>query len=325
MQYIVECTGLDPTTVIPPSPSVSPSLLSESPFMDDASTDTDGSSVHTPQDSFAEPPFYYQANANGEDAFIDLESGLPRTPSPPKTPPMAIVVNVQPEPEDNGPAAEYLRLHRSAEQLHAMSLRSIALEEEASMENRTMLAVLEIKSKRRAWSNVALMGRSVAELSGLGTPSRSSPLSRVPPTTPETLAREQLERHRLSTISEDGSFPEDIDSDEDYSLDPFVSVLSCIPFPQTEDFCSTAPQDPLPLFTSADHPIDLPPAYRADPCNPPIPFDPRPNDFDSSSQIMCDEFTLALDLKTKPRGHRRVGAKQLYERDGWISASPLIC
>ncbi len=205
MDYIVQNTGLDPTSILRLVPSPSPSLLSESPFTDnDSLTDTDDSSVHTPQDSFAEPPFYYQPNLNGEDGFIDLESGLPRTPSPPKTPPMAIV-NVQ--PVECGPADEYARLNHSSVLLQAMMQRSIALEAEASMENKRCSPFWRSKAVVEHGTNVALMGRSVAELSGLGTPSRSSPLARVHLRHQRRWPTNAWERHRLSTISEDGFVP----------------------------------------------------------------------------------------------------------------------
>ena len=350
MSYIVQTTGIDPSAIRPtpsPSSSLSPSLISDSPFADDDSlTDTDGSSVHTPQEGYCDPPFFYQQGVNLEDQFIDLESGLPRSPSPPKTPPTAKCIA----------SAEYSLLNSSAARLRALLERAQSVERIAAADNATMLAVLEVKSRRRAWSSKDLLGRSVIELSGLASPTRSSPLARYTPVTPQTLAadaraqqsgiprlgRPKLGAIRLTTIQEqqqqrDGirSFPEDVFIDEEgmeiqiphSSHHQRRRSANCIPFPQSEDFCSTAPQDSLHLFSPTESPGENPHVFHEGDysCDPPaVPFHMHYDGFDASNKKGCDDFMLSLDLRSKPLpDNRRMGNTPIYECNGWISSQPM--
>lgn len=328
MQFLIQNAGGDlaglchanPRLRAPPSPT-------DAPFCDDdenaSLTDTDGSSIHTPRDSYVDSPFLYQQiNGIPEDSFVDLESGLPQNVPSRKS--------LSAYGQRLDARTEYAMLHASCTRLQALLSRTQETERNAASERAGQLAFLEIKSRRRAWSTKSLLGRSSADSAHLGIPNRSSPLARFAPITPETLAtdacllsvprsgRTRLGAVRLSTISErdnDGCVPEDVESDgEDVfelHVPPFRARSHCIPFPQTGDFCSTAPHDPLPLFTSHDPYDDSAlqseeyasiyspsPISAGDPHVVSFQVYSNDNSFDPSSQQSCDEFTLALDFRT---------------------------
>ncbi|KAI5117683.1 hypothetical protein M0805_003473 [Coniferiporia weirii] len=343
---------------------ISPSALSESPFEDDesssSSADTDGSSVHTPRDSIAEYPVLCRA-ASSDDALINAENGLiaPMTTS---TPPRsrsyegALSQQQSQQPQQEGPLAEYTALHTSTVRLRAMLTRTESIENGMASDRAASLAILEVKSKRRAWSSHALLGGSNVAQAGLGMPLRSSPLARCAVHTPESLAAGVFggARRKLGTIRESDGFPLDVGADGDVAL--FVPSQGGIPFPQTEsldDFCSTGPQDTLPLFA---HPSDeyiepsritascssdnLPgllaaeqyahspmPIRRADP--PAVPFDVFSDAcvFDPATDRGCDEFTLSLDLHAyaSPRRHTPKGGAGRFVRDDWMAEPALDC
>ena len=121
------------------------------------------------------------------------------------------------------------------------------------------------------------------------------------------------------------SFPEDVFVDEEEGMEVHIPprpAANCIPFPQTEDFCSTAPQDSLHLFVQTDS-DDLQAAE-----------DDTVGCFDASREAReggCNTFAFALDITGKSKAQarppfvRRVGNTRLYECEGWIVADPLSC
>lgn len=344
MCFIVQNAGAELGRVgHAPRLRISPSALSENPFEDDegssatTETDTDGSSIHTPQDSFAEHPIMCHTTSS-EDALINAENGVavPRSPisSPVAPSPPSYSRAAQRKPD---PLAEYTMLHASAVRLRGLLCRTEETERNVTTERTTQMAMLEIKSRRRAWSARALLGSAPMVLAGLATPVRSSPLVWCEPVTPELLASKarltvtprsiatRLGAMRLSTINEgdsEGGVPEDVESEsaEGFELqDSSYNVQMRVPFPGTsDDFCSTGPQDPLPLFAhppeystsdytrpsfSGDvyemYPMAYSDASMDDP--PVVPIHVYGDGFDPSTGPGCEEFTLALDFK--PRRH----------------------
>ncbi|KAI0943582.1 hypothetical protein AcW1_002716 [Taiwanofungus camphoratus] len=195
-----------------PSPELSgTTLVSEPPFYDEevdqtsltdsTSTETDGSSVHTPVDTPSNSPF-----AHSPDPGRPAQK-VPRSPSPAEF-----------SPED---LATYTALSA-----HCMRLRQLLAGMDAARENgaadeRAFLAVLEVKSRRRAWSNRAYMGGARMAGVGLALPFQSSPLARCEPMTPDRLSAQLLDvatgEHNLSKL-----FP--VTEEEEEEEDPFPPV-----------------------------------------------------------------------------------------------------
>lgn len=129
---------------------------------DTNSTDTDGSSVHTPTNTVA-----VRSHRPGYDCNV------PRSPSP-----QAFSC------ED---LEMYAALSNQTLHLRRLLVHMEVVQKNLALEERQLHSVLEIKSKRRAWSNARYQGRSEVKHVGLSTPFRSSPLARFAPITRETL------------------------------------------------------------------------------------------------------------------------------------------
>ena len=284
MQEIVAIAGqeVSGSRVPPPRLQIPPSGLSEVPSEEDEEgsslTDTDGSSVHTPQDSFSDHQVICRRSGD-YDPLVDAEAGLPRTPSPasPSPPPV-------PAKPDAAAVAEYNALHDQAVRLQNLLNRAEAAENSLAAERETQLRILEVKSRRRAWSSHALLGRAAVNDAGLGTPTRSSPLVFCAVMTAETLAEAAVRlvtstapsratssssgsrtgrirgvsNIRLDPIPErEDRVPEDVYCYEadgfEFTAEPRMAPpVNYVPFPQYADFASTAPHDPLPLFAHPD-------------------------------------------------------------------------
>ena len=145
-----------------PSPSREPSTGTE----DDgdglsiaATTDTDGSSIHTPTEGVS---LYCNSYLN---------AGFPRSPSPQEF------------------SAEDLELFHSLNQegdrLRQLIHRNDSFESRITGDEVQLHSMLEVKSRRRAWSNRDFCGGAPMTLVGLATPFKSSPLARCEPITPE--------------------------------------------------------------------------------------------------------------------------------------------
>ncbi|KAH8080709.1 hypothetical protein BXZ70DRAFT_637422 [Cristinia sonorae] len=150
-----------------------------SPFYDDEeeaeetslesrSTDTDGSSVHTPTDSPGCSPLLPSPPSPTSTWKIRHSRDLPRTPTPPSpvfAPTSQTLSNIHALNNTSSRLQHFLS---------TLSQSRIA----ADSEDKQALAVLEVKSRRRAWSNRDLLGRARVSDIGFGMPERSSPLGR---------------------------------------------------------------------------------------------------------------------------------------------------
>ncbi|CDO77862.1 hypothetical protein BN946_scf184668.g6 [Trametes cinnabarina] len=166
------------------------------------STETDGSSVHTPVDSPACSPFAPAAPSFPHLPGLELKvlPQVPRSPSPPAY---------------EFDFSTYHALSTLRSRLFAIlsSFSSTPRQIhnlQQGMRYGSALTVLEIKSRRRAWSCRDFVGRASLSLVGLSTPVRSSPLARCEPITAESLARMQSgavhqERSRLSCLPDEGA------------------------------------------------------------------------------------------------------------------------
>lgn len=242
---------------------LSPSALSESPFDDDGSssssaaeTASDASSVHTPRDSVAEYPVLYRTS-NSDDALIRAENGL-------MAPPDVVSSPIRSQSEDDASARqydaalqEYTVLHTRNVRLRNLLTRVEVAERNTDNDRAVQLEILEVKSKRRAWSVRSLLGRACADHAGFATPLRSSPLARCAAITPETIANGTWAHgstHRRMAAGCDDTESALLFSP---SYEP-VLTRGLIPFPAIDDdgddFCSTGPQDTLPLFA---HPSEV--------------------------------------------------------------------
>ncbi|KAJ8469966.1 hypothetical protein ONZ51_g8633 [Trametes cubensis] len=166
-------------------------------------TETDGSSVHTPVDSPVSSPFVPASSSLPQLSYAEAKSPpqVPRSPSPPGydldvstyhalTTLRSRLFNV------------LSRLSSTPRQIHNLH---------QGMRYGSDLTVLEIKSRRRAWSCRDFVGGASLSLLGLSTPVHSSPLARCEPVTAESLARaeaeslQELGRVRLSCLPDDGA------------------------------------------------------------------------------------------------------------------------
>ena len=126
-----------------------------------ATTDTDGSSIHTPIEGVS----LYRNN------YLNTE--FPRSPSPQEF------------------TSEDLELYHSLSQegdrLRQLMHRNDLFESRISSDEAQLHSILEVKSRRRAWSNRDFCGGAPIALVGLVTPFKSSPLARCDPITPEAI------------------------------------------------------------------------------------------------------------------------------------------
>ena len=112
-------------------------------------TDTDESSLHTPHESLVDPRDLWRADAD-EDANAEEEAdedrkalireredeqGLPRSPTP------------EPSKEE---LAEYASLHSRCVHLRALLVATEAAATGTALEQKSLLGVFEVKSRRRA-------------------------------------------------------------------------------------------------------------------------------------------------------------------------------
>ena len=128
-----------------------------------ATTDTDGSSVHTPIEGVSLHRSGY------------LNAEFPRSPSPQEF-----------TPED---LELYHSLNQEGERLRQLVHGTDLFESRASSDEVQLHSILEVKSRRRAWSNRDFCGAAPMALVGLGTPFRSSPLARCEPLTPDAMSQ----------------------------------------------------------------------------------------------------------------------------------------
>ncbi|KAI0725948.1 hypothetical protein C8Q72DRAFT_784569 [Fomitopsis betulina] len=129
----------------------------------------DSDSVHTPVDSEEGVPFSLPIRGHSRgNSLVNAHpqaADVPRSPTPPSS------------------QATYAAL--SAQRVHLLKLlRGMNTQRAATAQDaRNVRAVLEVKSRRRAWSVRAYLGRAEGRLCGLATPVRSSPLARCEPMT----------------------------------------------------------------------------------------------------------------------------------------------
>ncbi|KAK0469313.1 uncharacterized protein EV420DRAFT_1258853 [Desarmillaria tabescens] len=142
-----------------------PSLVT-SPFSsiedDEGDTDTDGSSVHTPST-----------------AYFSLRSMHPRHSHAPETPTDYTSVPRHLQGLSSDELLEYQSLSSHCVRLRQLLILQEAKEEHHANEVRQRDAILEIRSRRRAWQNKALVARVGDMNVGLATPYTSSRLAQV--------------------------------------------------------------------------------------------------------------------------------------------------
>ncbi|TBU39345.1 hypothetical protein BD309DRAFT_1052133 [Dichomitus squalens] len=160
------------------------------------STETDGSSVHTPTDSPVRSPFCpgVAPPPGGPPRLSALETKapphVPRSPSPPS-------------PAFDFDMSTYHVLSSIRTRLLHLLARLDSSPRQIGARSRcgSDLTILEIKSRRRAWSSRDYVGGARMNLVGLATPVYSSPLARCEPVTAETLARMQAQASPASPQS----------------------------------------------------------------------------------------------------------------------------
>ncbi|KAA1471990.1 hypothetical protein DENSPDRAFT_880924 [Dentipellis sp. KUC8613] len=318
--------GLTPSpsaTLTVPSPFFEEEENDWRSFAESGSTDTDGSSLHTPLDT----PVLQRSSRS--------QCNVPRSPSPGSM-----------SPED---LETYSSLHGQSMRLRQLLVNIQISTKNIAMEEQSMLSVLEIRSKRRAWSNKQFKGGAHMVHVGLSTPLHSSPLARFQPVTGESLlAPPPTQQLSTRTIEYDVSclFPVSEES-EDEDLE--AGLL----FPASRhDMASEAPQlerpqirprtrsihplhaleldtsmspDPPMLYVPPPPPVPAhatlppPPAYRRDAPPAPAPMRKpveRHSVFDPNYADGASEFTLAMDMPYAPRQHRRRSGQGFH--DEWL-------
>lgn len=152
-----------PKKALPPSRESSTATEDEGDGLSiAATTDTDGSSIHTPTEGVS---FYHNSYLNTE---------FPRSPSPQEF-----------TPED---LELYHSLDQEGDRLRRLIHRNDLFENRIVGDEAQLHSMLEVKSRRRAWSNRDFCGGAPMALVGLATPFKSSPLARCEPTTPEAIS-----------------------------------------------------------------------------------------------------------------------------------------
>lgn len=291
-QIIDECGGFVPSPVqyrlLPPLPSPLPSPTTPSPVEDDSSaetTDTDGSSLHSPHESWIEPPVRVRADSGVTFPFYDHFSG-PHTPSPhvqacyfPQSPQHDVFSKAD-------PATEYAILHTTSMRYRAAACRAEAAERATMREQEMLLERLESKSRRRAWSSRALLGRALLADARINLPVYSSPLVWCKPVTPDMIeqAAQKLAvpskygaltlTRRLSVVLEgekdvQASVPQDVRPDAlDGDVDAEEGVIE-IPVPQMRRHSRAyTEQNVLDVTPSVPAYSANPPAYFAQTMQP---------------------------------------------------------
>lgn len=261
---------------------ISSSNVSESPFEDDASSTESEESVHTPRDSMIDCPVLCRASPS-EDALIKAEKGIVSSTKPvPVSRPHSTQDSHSashphaPNRDRDGPMAEYALLHAQTVRLRSLIHHMEANERNIDADRAANLAILEVRSKRRAWSSIALHGRAEMSLAGLSRPMRSSPLAYCKVVTPQTLeAPASVKSNGRYTMGiprmpggRVGATRMSVARERGISTAPSPSAAELhvpsqrggyIPFPQTDpgdDFCSTGPQDTTTLFGGPDAEMD---------------------------------------------------------------------
>ncbi|PCH37417.1 hypothetical protein WOLCODRAFT_140849 [Wolfiporia cocos MD-104 SS10] len=246
----------------------------EHSLADSASTETDGSSIHTPVDCPGASPF---ARAPRTQASTEP---FPRSPSPPEF--------------SAADLAAYTALSAQCLRLRQLIARMDDAREDREQNDAGMQAVLEVKSRRRAWSNRALLGGAPASGVGLALPFRSSPLARCEPITPDFVHRPLLEvstgEHNLSTL-----FPV---SEEDEEEEEKEEALPPRLVPQT------AMKDAdcvLPLQRPAMRPRthSMHPAYDMDIHPTPMVIPPPPLQALPSTALLYQPVKPALESQAR--------------------------
>lgn len=305
--------------------------VDEQSMTDSTSTETDGSSVHTPVDSHAVSPFAPPASSS-TDIHLPRQH-VPRSPSPAEF-----------SPED---LAEYTALSAQCLRLRQLVSGMDAARAGMLQDERSFLAVLEVKSRRRAWSNRAFMGSATLAGVGLAMPFRSSPLARCEAVTPELLDARMLEtttgEHNLSTL-----FPVSEEDEED-GVPAQVVTLQAME-------SGLLQRPPMRSRTHSMHPVhglDMALAQEADtprllayPTPPPtgVPvsaqqtlpatallFQPLKKpmlesqtkldlfDTEHGDDSVAPEFTLSMDL---PPPYAKIDGRRTH--DGWIGAPGVV-
>ncbi|OSC99308.1 hypothetical protein PYCCODRAFT_858371 [Trametes coccinea BRFM310] len=254
------------------------------------STETDGSSVHTPVDSPACSPFVPASTSFPHLPGLESKT-LPQVPRSPSPPPYDFDVSTYHALTTlrSRLFAILSRMGSTPRQIHNL---------QQGMRYGSDLTVLEIKSRRRAWSCRDFVGRASLSLVGLSTPVRSSPLARCEPVTAESLARAQAEavraseRSRLTCLPDEGaefgvpgpcggvrvmtkeldsrlfSLSEEDEEEEDDSQDGYHSGYSSVEFVEDGKWREDLDDDlesgllafprPEPVNTSASSPYSFP-------------------------------------------------------------------
>ena len=154
---------LSRTRVLPPSRESSTGTEDDGDCLSiAATTDTDDSSIHTPTEGVS----------LHRNSYLNTE--FPRSPSPQDF-----------TPED---LELYHSLSQEGDRLRHLIHRNELLENRVSSDEAQLHSMLEVKSRRRAWSNRDFCGGAPMASVGLGTPFKSSPLARREPITPEAIS-----------------------------------------------------------------------------------------------------------------------------------------
>jgi hypothetical protein len=254
------------------------------------STDTDGSSLHTPLST----PVGTEVRRHGR-----------RSTQP-----------------FNSPEVEaYHALQQQALQLRQLLVHVEIGHRNEEFEMRQLSAVLEVRSKRRAWSNRAFCGGAPVCDTGLATPKVSSPLARCQVITPETLEarreyhslckrKVEFDTTTLSVLSEDEEqlvFPGE---EEERPPTPFVR-------PRIRVRTHSSNQIPRTLEAVARH--ELPPSLPPSNTKSGIPAKlglHRLFEGETPFGDVSAEFTLAMGANELVGGLKAV---RLYDSVEWVA------
>ncbi|THH16211.1 hypothetical protein EW146_g4390 [Bondarzewia mesenterica] len=292
---------------------------------DTNSTDTDGSSIHTPTHT----PLVHRTHR------FDHACQVPRSPSPDMY-----------SPED---LETYAALHNQSLHLRRLLVHMDVMQKNIALEERQLHSVLEIKSKRRAWSNRVYKGRAEMSELGLAMPFRSSPLARFEPITRGSLTS-SFQYLSIRTMDDDLSclFPVP-ESDEEEDLEAGLTVPTFAPAAyrtgitpnqgatlelpriraRTRSIHRLQALDLDPTLSPDPPVLIVPPPSSASPCTSatmhsvpalvaPVPvaahhkarFDAE---FDMALGKETTEFTLAMDVQFKAPQRTYE-----YDRDEWL-------
>lgn len=281
-----------------------------------ATTDTDGSSIHTPTEGIS---LYRNSYLNTD---------FPRTPSPQEFTSEDLEV--------------YHSLVQESDRLRQLIHRNDLFESRIASDDAQLHSMLEVKSRRRAWSNRDFCGGAPMALVGLATPFKSSPLARCEPITPEAASpwkpshnsRESSQYlcvtsgiHDLSELFPD--VEEDYEEDDDQTLvdyrSPIVIDLEMgLPIPITRAptllMKSRASAPKVTVRNSLDADSDFLPFHR----NPSEPS-PSPSPYSALHSKALTNHTgqepaLTMDC---PLQHSEEGVTQPFQ-SGWNSSSPVV-